>query len=250
VTPLLEAIGLQKASHDSARLADIHFTLRPGEAAVLIGPRSVGKSTLLLMLGGFLKPDGGQLHLLGHRVPFENADACAALRRRHIGFVGQRAPIPSRVTIEQNLAEVAQRSGFGPAAACDRARELLFRVGLAAQLEKYPTDLDRTQLQCLGVAHALLLRPAVLLADDPTAGVNRAQAEKLIRLLLAQTRVAGAALLMATSDDRLASRFDRILSLDAGRLHDSSAFGPAPSPGGSLAGLKARPGHAFAPASR
>jgi predicted ABC-type transport system involved in lysophospholipase L1 biosynthesis ATPase subunit len=143
--------------------------------------------------------------------------------------VGQRAPVPTRVTIEQNLIEVAQSGGLGPAAACDRARELLFRVGLAAHLEKYPTDLDRTQLQCLGVAHALLLRPAVLLADDPTAGVNRAQAEMITKLLLAQTRVAGAALLMATSDDRVLPRFDRILSLDAGSVRERSAFGPSPS---------------------
>jgi putative ABC transport system ATP-binding protein len=250
VTPLLEAIGLQKRSHGGIPLANIHFTLRRGDAAALVGPRGAGKSTLLLMLGGFLKPDGGELHLLGQRMPFENADACAALRRSHIGFVGQRAPVPPRVTIEQNLIEVAQRGGFGPAAACDRARELLFRVGLAAHLEKYPTDLDRTQLQCLGVAHALLLRPAVLLADDPTAGVNRAQADMIIRLLLAQTRVAGVALLLATSDDRAAARFDRILALDAGRVREYGAFGPPPPLLASPAHSEAKSYNVFATAPR
>jgi putative ABC transport system ATP-binding protein len=225
VTALLEARGLQKRYRGTTLLADLNLTLRAGDVAVLLGPSGSGKTTLLGILGCLLAPDEGELRIAGERVDFTNVVLCASVRHAHIGFIAQRAPVPPFVTIEQNLIAMAESSGLAPGAGVDRARELLFRVGLAAHLEKFPTELDRGQLQRLGVAHALLRRPQVLLADDPTSGLERPQADTIVNLLIAQARVSGAALVMITHDPHVLSRFDRILTLDAGRLHDHSAFG-------------------------
>jgi putative ABC transport system ATP-binding protein len=221
---VLQATGLQLQDRGTPRFANIDLTLRGGDAAVLLGPAGAGKTTLLALLGGLLAPDAGELRLAGQRVPFENHAACLALRRQHIGFIAQRVPTPAHVTIEENLIAAGEARGLGRAAAGARARELLFRVGLVAHLDKFPTELNRSQLQSVAVAHALFHRPSLLLADDPTAGVDRAQADMIANLLLIQARVAGAALLVVTHDSHLLPRFDRILTLDAGRLHEHSAF--------------------------
>lgn len=222
--PILEAVCLQKLDRGSPVLTDISLTLRPGESAVLLGPSGADKTTLLALLGCLFPADAGVLRIAGASVERENHAARLALRRRHIGFVGPRAASPANVSIEQNLISAGEAGGLGRAAACDRARELLFRVGLAAHLGRFPTALNRPQLQRVGLAHALLHRPGLLLADDPTAGLERAQADQIANLLLAQTRVTGAALLMSTHDPHVLARFDRILTLDAGRLHEHSAF--------------------------
>jgi putative ABC transport system ATP-binding protein len=224
VNPLLEATGLQKSYRGTTVLADLNLTLRAGDVAVLLGPSGSGKTTLLGILGCLLPPDRGELRIAGQRVDFSNPRLCAALRHSHIGLIAQRAPVPPFVSIEQHLIAMAEGSGMTWGAAGDRARELLFRVGLAAHLGKFPTELDRGQLQRVGVAHTLLRRPSVLLADDPTAGLERREADIIVNLLVAQARVSEAALLMITHDPHVLPRFDRILTLDAGRLHDHSAF--------------------------
>lgn len=224
---LLEARGLKKRHRGTTLIDGIDLALYPGETVALLGPAGSGKTTLLAMLGCLLAPDEGELSLAGQRVDFGDPATCALLRRACIGFIGQRAPTQPFAAIEQHLIAVAEHGGLGAAAACDRARELLFRVGLAAQIRKYPTELDRLQLQRLGVAHALLNRPRLLLADDPTAGLEPSQAETIVNLLLAQARMAGAGLLMVTEDPSVRPRFDRVFTLAAGRLHEYDAFRPS-----------------------
>jgi putative ABC transport system ATP-binding protein len=221
---LLEARGLKKSHCGTTLLDGVNLTLYPGEMGVLLGPAGSGKTTLLAMLGCLLAPDEGELRIAGQRVDFSDPETCALLRRACIGFIAQRAPVQPFAVIEQHLAAVAENNGLGPAAACDRARELLFRVGLAGQIRKYPTELERGQLQRLGVAHALVNRPRLLLADDPTADLEPGQADALVNLLLAQARASGAGLLMVTHNPQVLSRFDRIFTLDAGRLRGSGAF--------------------------
>jgi putative ABC transport system ATP-binding protein len=221
---LLEARGLKKSHCGTPLLDGINLTLCPGETVVLLGPPGSGKTTLLAMLGCLLEPDEGELSIAGQRVDFSDPETCALLRRACIGFIAQRAPVQPLALIEQHLAAVAEHGGLGPAAACDRARELLFRVGLAGQIQKYPTELDRGQLQRLGVAHALVQRPRLLLADNPTAELETRQTDAILNLLIGQARMAGTALLMVTHDPQVLPRFDRVLTLEAGRLHEHGAL--------------------------
>ena len=239
---LLEARGLKKRHRGTTLIDGIELALYPGETVVLLGPTGCGKTTLLAMLGCLLAPDEGELSLEGQRVNFGDPATCALLRRARIGFIAQRAPVQPFAAIEQHLIAVAEHGGLGPAAACDRARELLFRVGLAAQIRKYPTELDRVQLQRLGLAHALVNRPRLLLADDPTADLEPGQADAVVNLLLAQARLAGTGLLMATRDPSVLPQFDRVFTLAAGRLHEYNAFRPTqrsraePTPAAALFG--------------
>jgi ABC-type lipoprotein export system ATPase subunit len=217
----LEASGLAKRVDRRAVLAGIDLRLHAGETAALVGPSGSGKTTLLSILGCILKPDAGELRLGGQRVPFDDDGAdWIGFGSRRVGLLTPRPRFVPFMTIEENLIAMAVNGGLVGGAAGHRVRELLVRFGLAPHLHKFPAELGVVQLRRSAIAGALLHRPAVLLADDPTSGLPSAEAENVVRLLIGQARFTAAALFVVTHDPGLLPRFDRVFTLEAGSLRE------------------------------
>jgi lipoprotein-releasing system ATP-binding protein len=203
-------------------LRGVSLQLAPGDAAVIMGPSGCGKSTLLSILGTLEAPTGGRLTIAG-RDPFELPPAELALfRNRTLGFVFQDHHLLPQCTALENVLLPAlaspSQSEADPAA---RARELLARVGLADRLDHLPAELSGGQRQRAAIARALLNRPTLVLADEPTGDLDRSTADEVGALLAELPAREGVMLVVVTHSPRLAQRFARRFELDAGRLRDA-----------------------------
>lgn len=207
MTLRVEEIAL---SYGGRRVLDgVSFTLAPGERALLLGPSGSGKSSLINVICGLQTPDGGTVALGEARVS-------DAVRRRRMGIVFQTLRLVSALTVEANLL-LAQRLQSGTQ---DRAlvATTLDRLGIADRARARPHQLSQGEAQRAAIARALVVRPALLIADEPTSALDRANTEAVANLLIEVAEEAGAALLVATHDDRLTPWFDRRLTLDEGTL--------------------------------
>ena len=201
-------------------LEGVSLEVCTGEACVLLGPSGSGKTTLLSIIGCLLTPSGGELTLAGVRVPFGEAERLGALRREKLGFVFQHAQLLPFLNAEQNVALVGENAGLTRAAAQVRAAELLEHLGMEAARTKLPGQLSGGQRQRVAIARALVHRPPIVLADEPTAALDWQHGQTVAQLLVEQTRAAGAALVVVTHDQRLVPRFDRVFTMDQGRLRE------------------------------
>jgi putative ABC transport system ATP-binding protein len=186
---------------------------------VLLGPSGSGKTTLLSILGCLLPPSAGELWLRGQRVRHE-AGVLAELRRRHLGFVFQHAQLLPFLTLEENVRLPGRNAGLREAEVSGRVKELVRRLDVAGLGQKLPAQASGGQRQRIAIARALVHRPAVILADEPTAALDWQHGEQVVRLLTEQARRDGAALLTVTHDTRLVPLFERVFVLDAGRLSE------------------------------
>lgn len=214
--PLLAVSDITKSVPGGRQLfAGVSLALGPGEFVAITGESGVGKSTLLNIVAGLDAPDSGDVSLDG--VPFADLDEDrrAALRRRRIGFVFQAFHILPHLTLAQNvgLPLVLLRAPAGDAVA--RAAELLAAVGLAGRGGDYPSQLSGGELQRVAIARAIAHRPALILADEPTGNLDPETAARVMALLVAQIRDAGAAALLVTHSEIAAAAADRVLRLTA-----------------------------------
>lgn len=221
---MLEALNISKsyptAGADLVVLRDASMTLSPGESTAVMGPSGCGKSTLLNILGTLESPSGGTLRV-GGQSPFELAEPqLAAFRNRTIGFIFQNHHLlPQCSVLENVLVPSLVDSGSD---AMGRARELLERVGLSSRLEHRPSELSGGERQRTAIARALLNRPAVILADEPTGNLDRRTADVIADLLLELHRAEKTVLVVVTHSEELARRFDRLLTIDDGVLKAAS----------------------------
>ena len=206
-------------------LVDLDLDVEAGERLAITGPSGAGKSTLLNLLGaldggylGTLQIAGAELHALGDR-------QLSALRNRTIGFVFHSFNLLPSLDVAANLALPAAFAEGGAAAGADpsalraRALELLARVGLDASVAaRRPLELSGGQRQRVAIARALLLKPALLLCDEPTGSLDRAHADAVLDLFEELARENGSALLIVTHDPLVIERQPRVLHLEAGRL--------------------------------
>ena len=219
--PLLVVEGLSKRFETPRGpitvLDEVSFSRRPGEALCIMGPSGSGKSTLLHVLGTLEPPTSGRVILEG-RDPFHLGDAdLAAFRNRAIGFVFQdHYLLPQCSVLENVLAPslVSLQRGDHEA----RARELLARVGLGERLDHRPAELSGGEKQRAALARALVLRPRLLLCDEPTGNLDEANAEAVADLLLELHASEQAVLIAVTHSEALAERFSDRRRLAAGRL--------------------------------
>ena len=219
--PLVEMKGVSReypATPIPVRvLADVDFSLNAGECAAIIGPSGCGKSTLLNILGTLDTPTSGEYQFKGHDTGALSANELAAMRNRDIGFVFQLHHLLPQCTAVENVLVPALVAAH-PNEARARAVDLLGRVGLEHRLDARPGQLSGGERQRVAVVRALINRPALLLADEPTGSLNQEGAEKLADLLLELHRQEGMAVVIVTHAPTIAARFGRVLELRDGRL--------------------------------
>ena len=199
-------------------LRGVNLTVAPGEIVALLGPSGSGKSTLLqavgLLEGGF----GGKIEISGTDATSLPGDARTALRRNQIGFVYQFHHLLPDFNAQENVVLPQLIAGTDQAAAAQRASELLSALGLAERLDHRPSQLSGGEQQRVAVARALANKPALVLADEPTGNLDEATADKVLAQFLELVRGQGSATLVATHNERLAARMDRVVRLHDGKL--------------------------------
>ncbi|TWT09580.1 ABC transporter ATP-binding protein [Reyranella sp. CPCC 100927] len=194
------------------------FNLQPGEIVALVGPSGAGKSTLLHIAGLLEKPDDGDVLLDGKPAASLSDRERTALRGRYLGFVYQYHHLLPEFSALENVMLPQMLAGIGRSVARSRARELLAMVGLAERESHRPARLSGGEQQRVAIARAVANAPRVLLADEPTGNLDHTTSDAVFRQLLALTRGANLAALIATHNPELASRMDRIVRLEDGLL--------------------------------
>jgi putative ABC transport system ATP-binding protein len=221
-SPIIEVEGVTKQVSDSTGtltiLHDIRFTLLERESVAIVGASGSGKSTLLSIIAGLDVPTTGSVTLAGTSLFELDEDARAAVRARQLGFVFQSFQLLANLTALENVMLPLELLGRNDARAA--AAEMLGRVGLGERLAHYPRVLSGGEQQRVALARAFVVRPAVLLADEPTGSLDFATGEKVMQLIFEMNREAGTTLVLVTHDPALAGRCDRQLKIADGRLVD------------------------------
>ena len=197
-------------------LRDIDFTLAPKETAAIVGASGSGKSTLLSIIAGLDTPTRGTVRLAGNDLFSIDEDERAALRARQVGFVFQSFQLLGNLTALENVMlplELAGRKDSRKAAA-----EMMDRVGLSSRLGHYPKVLSGGEQQRVALARAFVVQPAVLLADEPTGSLDFATGETVMALMFDLNREQGTTLVLVTHDRAIASRCERRITIEAGRI--------------------------------
>jgi putative ABC transport system ATP-binding protein len=197
-------------------LHDIDFSLQPQESAAIVGASGSGKSTLLALMAGLDVPSEGTVRLGGTDLFALDEDARAEVRARQLGFVFQSFQLLGNRTALENVMLPLELAGQPEARA--HATEMLRRVGLAERLRHYPKVLSGGEQQRVALARAFVVRPRILLADEPTGSLDFATGETVMALMLELNREAGTTLVLVTHDRAIAQRCDRQLHIEAGRL--------------------------------
>ncbi|MBK6472548.1 MAG: ABC transporter ATP-binding protein [Betaproteobacteria bacterium] len=206
-------------------LHDIEFQLRPRESVAIVGASGSGKSTLLSILAGLDVPTSGTVIVAGTDLFKLDEDARAALRAQQMGFVFQSFQLLGNLTALENVMLPLELMGRHDARVA--ATEILKRVGLGERLSHYPKVLSGGEQQRVALARAFVVRPALLLADEPTGSLDFATGERVMALMFDLNREAGTTLVLVTHDRAIAARCDRQLVIEAGRLLPQGTVGLA-----------------------
>jgi putative ABC transport system ATP-binding protein len=205
-------------------LSDVHFEVRRGEYVSISGPSGCGKTTLLSILGLLDTASAGSYVLNGHDVAALDAAARARIRNAEIGFIFQAFNLIGDLTVQENVElPLTYRGGIGAAERRARVHEALERVGMAHRMRHYPAQLSGGQQQRVAVARALVGKPAILLADEPTGNLDSRNGEAVMALLDELHR-GGATICMVTHDARYAELAQRKIRLFDGRVVDEETF--------------------------
>jgi putative ABC transport system ATP-binding protein len=197
-------------------LHDVGFTLRPRESVAVVGASGSGKSTLLGIVAGLDVPTSGTVRLGGVDLFALDEDARAAVRARKVGFVFQNFQLLSNLSALENVMLPLELLGRNDARAA--ATEMLGRVGLSERLHHYPRVLSGGEQQRVALARAFVVRPEVLLADEPTGSLDFATGERVMQLMFDLNHEAGTTLVLVTHDRAIAQRCDRQIRIEAGRI--------------------------------
>jgi putative ABC transport system ATP-binding protein len=217
----------RRGAEEVHALEAITLAVQPGEWLALVGPSGCGKSTLLNLLSGVDRPDEGQVVVGGLDLARSTESQRTLLRRRGIGIVFQSFHLVPHLTVAENVAlPLALDRRRDPA----RVAGLLERVGLAARASHFPSELSGGEQQRTALARALVHRPKLVLADEPTGNLDSASGARVLELLDELRREDGSALVIATHDARLAAHADRLVRLADGRIVFEGPPGQDPGP--------------------
>ncbi len=215
---MLSIQGLSKRFGPRLILSDLHLELAAGEYVAVVGESGAGKSTLLNLIAGLDRPDAGAIRIDDRDITALDEDACTRLRRARVGFVFQAFHILPHLTVGQNVELPLVLLGIAPAERATRVNDLLAAVGLGDRGASPPRELSGGELQRIAVARALVHRPALVLADEPTGNLDPDTADTVLRLLARTIKAEGAAGILVTHSVHAAATVHRVLRLEHGRL--------------------------------
>lgn len=209
---------MQDASGTLPILRDIHFTLQAGQTVAIVGASGSGKSTLLGILAGLDVPTSGHVVLAGLDLFALDEDQRAAARAKHVGFVFQSFQLMPNLTALENVMLPLELAGVPDAKT--QAAAMLERVGLGERLQHRPKVLSGGEQQRVALARAFVVKPDLLLADEPTGSLDHATGAAIMELMFALNREQGTTLVLVTHDRLLAQRCERRLVIEAGQLSE------------------------------
>jgi len=212
-----------QSGHRLSVLESLDLRINPGDSVAIIGPSGAGKSTLLSLLAGLDIPESGEILFQGEAFSGLSEDQRAAVRRGRIGFVFQSFQLLQGLTAVENVMLPLELTGMSVAQAKQRAMKWLECVGLGARTHHRPRMLSGGEQQRVALARAFVNEPALLFADEPTGNLDRRTGESVSELLFELNQETGTTLILVTHDERLASRCQRILSLEDGTLNEVAA---------------------------
>ncbi|NJK59056.1 MAG: ATP-binding cassette domain-containing protein [Oscillatoriales cyanobacterium SM2_1_8] len=198
-------------------LFDINLAIVPGEIVIMTGPSGSGKTTLLTLMGGLRSAQEGSLQVLGQEVCGASKADLIALRR-HIGYIFQAHNLMGFLTAKQNVRMALELCDDGRIDLDGAAIALLEAVGLGHRLDYYPDSLSGGQKQRVAIARALVNRPQIVLADEPTAALDKQSGREVVELMRALAKENGCTILLITHDNRILNIADRIVYMEDGRL--------------------------------
>ncbi len=222
---LLYAEGIDKSYYTKKVriqiLSNLSFRINRSETAAVVGASGIGKSTLLHILGALDRPDNGSLYFKGENVFSFNDEALAGFRNKSIGFVFQFHHLLAEFTALENTMMPALINGIKPEIARASARSILVRVGLKERLNHLADALSGGEQQRVALARALILKPALLLADEPTGNLDKKNSEQIHELMLDLNREMNMAIVVVTHNMELASYMSRRVTIADGKLMET-----------------------------
>ena len=224
--PVLECSGVIRRFNEGPSmlevLSGVDFRVMPAERIAIIGASGSGKTTLLQILGGLDDPNEGTVRVAGEPMQGKSERAKGEIRNRYIGFVYQFHHLLPEFTAGENVAMPLMIRGEKRPVALRLAGELLARVGLGERLTHKPGELSGGERQRAAVARALITRPKLVLADEPTGHLDAGNGKHVLDLMLELNRELETSLVIVTHDRSIAAQMDRILVLENGRLQPES----------------------------
>ncbi len=203
----------------AARALDgVNLDVHSGELTLLMGPSGSGKTTLVSIMGCILRPTSGSVKIAGSEITRLPASRLPAIRLNHIDFVFQGFNLFPTLTAAENVEVALDLKKIRGAEARKRSRALLDGVGLTDKYDAYPADLSGGQKQRGAIARALAGEPEIILADEPTAALDKATGQAVMDMLHALTREKGRAVVIVTHDSRTAKYADRVVRIEDGRI--------------------------------
>lgn len=215
---MLTATNIQKYYGQLWVLKGVDLEIKQGEIASIVGPSGSGKSTLLHILGTLDKPDKGEVVVGGERLNFLNEKRMASFRNRHVGFVFQFHHLLPEFTALENVCIPGWMAGRSKKEVNDYALSLLQMLGLEKRIDNKPNQLSGGEQQRVAVARALINKPAIIFADEPTGNLDSANARELHQLFFTLRQQFNQTFLIVTHNEELAQMSDRLLHMKDGKI--------------------------------
>ena len=209
-------LALQGPDHMVHILRDVNFSAAEGESVAITGPSGSGKSSLMMVMAGLDLPNAGQISVAGYDIVTMDEDERAQFRSKHIGIVFQSFHLIPTMTALENTALPLEFLGI--VNALTQAEEILARVGLEARFHHYPAQMSGGEQQRVGLARAMIAKPPILLADEPTGNLDKESSDMISKLLFSLQKERNMCLILVTHDLTLAKKCQRVLSMDNGYL--------------------------------
>lgn len=226
MTTLLQARGLELSFGPTRVLHDVDITIDRGELVAVMGPSGSGKSTLLHCLAGLLQPDAGEVQLDGERIDTLSERRRSTVRLSRMGFVFQFGDLIPELTLVENVELPLRLTGAGRDAARSRALDMLSRLEIGQVADRMVNEVSGGQAQRAAVARALVHKPAIVFADEPTGSLDTLAGELVLEALVAAAREHGTAVVLVTHEPRVAAYADREVILRDGLVVSSALVAP------------------------